>query len=848
MTPCYTKQTVFAFGMMAAAVCHAAVNPAPQVVPAVRQWTGGEGTLSVRESSINVYENDEKQLMPVAKALQADLAAIGMPKQDIHSANMMGSGQINLGLTTARMPPGAEDKLGTEGYVLAIDDRVTISAKTATGVYHGTRTLLQMLAKDRRLPRGTIVDHPSYRHRMLMLDVGRKPFPLEVLKDYLRIMSWYKMNELHLHLSDEAFGGAYAGFRVQCDTYPGLASTDCFYTKKQLRELQDMAAGMGITITPEIDMPGHARVFTNYWPDLKLKGYPNYLDVTNPRTIERLKRLLDEMIPIFDAPDFHIGTDEYRVGGPDREKLHEAFRQFINTMNAHIRSKGKNCRIWSGFENMKGTTRIDPSVIIDMWETRNAKAQIAEGHSIINSSDGRTYIVPGAHYYGVSNAGIYNSWEPWMVSGDPAMNPSPDDPKLLGGKLHVWNDQGPTGYTMNEIARLALPSIQVFAEKLWGSKGSKDFTEFQKRAELVSKVPGVKVFERSARRAKDGHVLSRAAEMTLATRDSNVANVGPSDCIDADGKFAYVDSRSQANLEYPWTLSVDVFKTTDSGTRGVILSSDLAEICADYSRNEDVAVKGPDGKNVKKKVSRRGVGVVRAAGAPGKDAASSHLVNDVSRVYSDPLPLNQWTTLTIVGQQRRTKAYINGQKVGESGEQMLCPLARLGSKTGQSFVGKLRNLKVWDRALNPKEIGRTAGLNIPDNLAAHCPVTASASDAEHGFTPENATDEELGTRWSSGMTSADQWVAIDLKKPVEFNTVTVAWETARPKKLRIQVPQGQDSWKDVCDIDVAGDKTVATFPTVQAGRVRLLMSKPTTQWGYSIWEVEVWNDKKAGKP
>ena len=829
-----------------AAYGRAAVNPPPQVVPAVQRWDGHEGLLTVRDSAIVVDERFKSQLLPLAKNFQDELQALGCGRLEIHTARAPAR-KIFLSLSDCKLGAAIVGK--PEGYVLSIDDDgVAISAPASAGLFYATRTLLQMLAQNpinAELPKGAIVDYPLYRHRMLMLDVGRKPFPIEVLKDYLRIMAWYKMNELHLHLSDEAFGGGYTGFRVQCDTYPGLTSKDCFYTKQQLREFQDMARSMGITITPEIDMPGHARVFTNYWPDLRLPGQPSYLDVSNPQTVERLKKLLDEMVPIFDAPDFHIGTDEYRVGGPRREELHEAFRRFINTMNAHLRSKGKNCRIWSGFEHMGGKTEIDPSVIIDMWETHDAKGQIAKGHSIINSSDGRTYIVPGAHYYGVSNAGIYNSWEPWMVSGDPAMNPAKDDPKLLGGKLHVWNDQGPTGYTMNEIARLALPSIQVFAEKLWGTKGSKDFAEFQKRAEIVrstgfSRKPGEVPSEGGTTIAVIPGVSVLDRRIKAANRNGIMFDLPGA----VPGEATFADIRADlglpnaavppGNMEYPWTFSVEVNKLAESNTRGVLLSSDLAEICTDYSLNS--------------KPPRRGVGVIRAAGTPGKNAASSFLGHDVNRIYSDPLPLNKWTTITIVGQQRRTAVYINGEKVGESGEQMLCPLTRLGSATGQSFVGKIRNLKVWDRAMTAKEIGRAAGLDIPDNLAAHCPVTASASDTAHGFTPDKITDEELGTRWSSGMTSAEQWVAIDLGKPVEFNTLSVAWETARPKKLRIQAPLGQDSWKDVCDIDVSGDSTVATFPTVQAGRVRLLMSQPTTQWGYSIWEVEILKHKKAPKP
>jgi hexosaminidase len=370
------------------------------------------------------------------------------------------------------LPAGAR---ADEAYRLEIGARdLTIRAGTAAGAYWATRTLLQLLAQTNELPRGVVVDAPLYARRMLMLDVGRKPTPLPVLYDYLRLMAWHKMNELHLHLSDEAFGGGYTGMRVQCDTFPGLASEDLHYTKAELRALQDFAQARGIVITPEIDMPGHARAFTDYWPDLLIPGESkSYLDVTNPKTIERMKALLDELIPVFDAPDFHIGTDEYRIGGsPERKtELHEAFRKFINTMNAHIRSKGKNTRIWSGFEHMKGTTDIEGTVIIDMWETDDAKGQIARGHAVINSNHGRTYIVPGAHYYGVSNPGIYNSWEPWMVSGDATKNPTPDDPKLLGGKLHVWNDQGPTGYTQTEIAWLTRPQPARLRGEAVGHQG-----------------------------------------------------------------------------------------------------------------------------------------------------------------------------------------------------------------------------------------------------------------------------------------------------------------------------------------------------------------------------------------
>ena len=789
------------------------------IVPAVQSWKPAAGTFDAAGAAVVVPEMYSRALGPVAQLFRQDL---GNPSGTNRSFVLM----LDAG-----------DTGRPEGYTVEIGDNVTIHAATATGVFYGTRTLLQMLQQNRVLPRGTISDWPRYKHRMLMLDVGRKPFPMPVLKDYLRILAWYKMNELHLHLSDEAFGGRYTGFRVECETFPGLASRDLFYTKKELREFQNEAKVMGITITPEIDMPGHARVFTQYWPDLQLKGNASYLDVSNPQTTERMEKLLDEMIPIFDAPDFHIGTDEYRVGGPNREKLQEAFRQFINTMNAHIRSRGKNTRIWSGFEHMGGTTDIDPTVTIDMWETDDANAQIAKGHSIINSNQSYTYIVPGAHYYGVSNSGVYNGWEPWMVSGDNTKNPAPDDPHLLGGKLHIWNDQGPTGYTMTEIAALALPSIQAFSEKLWGTKGSSDYAGFQKRAALTQPVPGVTVFDRIPA-GTDGVVLSLPGEETLASTDAIIPLRG-----------------GRADLEWPWTLTMEVCKTAETNDRGVILSSDLLEICSDFSQSEEIKTKDAAGKEIKTTVTHRGIGVVRAAGSPGLDPASSMKVNQVSRVYSSPstsnlmrdvshaygdaLPLNQWVPLTLVGERGHTTLYVNGQRAGDHNDQMVCPLAQLGSKTGHSFVGKVRNLTVINRALTAREIGRAAGLDIPDNLAAHCLATASRSDTPYGLTPEKLTDEDAGTRWSSGPGGAETWVAIDLGKPQEFNTVTINWENAYANEFHIAVSDDGAQWHDIAQGAGKVGVTETRFPPITAQHVRILMSKAATGWGYSIWEVEV---------
>ena len=349
---------------------------------------------------------------------------------------------------------------------------------------------------------------------------------------------------------------------------------------------------------------------------------------------------------------------------------------------------------------MPGTTVPDPSVVIDMWVTHDAKSPIDAGHRVINSSDGLTYLVPGAHYYGVSNAGIYNHWEPFKISGDPAKNPEKADPHLLGGKLHIWGDQGPSGYTLTEVADLAIPSIQVFSEKLWGNKGSTDYGEFAKLPILSVAVPGVTILQRDPPLSPDGLVFEMDREITLSGAAATVGLPWAKNPL-ADMEYpSPMATPSRADLDYPWTLSMQINPSRDQTTRGVILSSDLVEICANYIK--EISRKGPDGKPIKKTVT--GFGLVRAAGAFGKNPFTASKRDQDDAVVGDPLPPDNWSDLTIVGLPRKTKCYVNGKLVGTSNNQLTCPLKRLGSPTGNSFIGKIRGLRVWNVARTDAEV------------------------------------------------------------------------------------------------------------------------------------------------
>ena len=479
-------------------------NAVGGVVPAPRHWKEQEGKVSLKGARLLVAPKESKKLSAVAKLFQQNLKMAKLESLPMTEKN---SGKLVI-LQLGKV----EESDSKEAYKIEIGSNITITGNTETGVFYGTTTLLQMLNRKEangQLPKGVIVDWPDYTHRSMLLDVGRAPFPLPVLYNYLRMMSYYKMNELHLHLNDDLThgkeGSDYSGFRIECKTFPELTSKDLFYTQAEMRKFVKDASVMGITVMPEFDMPGHARAFTKIWPELiyregGTKPKKGYLDFKNPETVKRLKLVLDEMIPLFDSPDIHIGTDEFRVGGwPDGKEfleLNDSLMKFINDMNKHVRSKGKNMRIWYGTDHIKSDIKPDKSIILDIWNLNPATvAQVTPGHRFINSCEWASYIVPGVNYYGVNNPLVYQHWNPWFWGGQGSWKNDATTLKLknskglMGGKINVWMDIGPEKITMKEVFDLVQPSLQVFSERLWGIKGSENYKEFKNRSAIAQPIP-----------------------------------------------------------------------------------------------------------------------------------------------------------------------------------------------------------------------------------------------------------------------------------------------------------------------------------------------------------------------
>ena len=194
----------------------AAVNSEPPIVPAVQQWQGATGHLDIRNAPVVLASKDEKLLRPTAELLRCDLAG---RSEIIIADRPVGKPAIRLVLSDIPFKAGT-NVIEEQSYTVDITGKgVTVTGHNRAGIFFGTRSILQMLEAERTLPCGRIVDGPVTRYRLLMLDVGRKAFPMAALYDYLRILGWYKMNGLHLHLSDSSFDNHYGGFRVSATRF-----------------------------------------------------------------------------------------------------------------------------------------------------------------------------------------------------------------------------------------------------------------------------------------------------------------------------------------------------------------------------------------------------------------------------------------------------------------------------------------------------------------------------------------------------------------------------------------------------------------------------------------------------
>lgn len=479
----------------------------PATIPAVQQWHAqAQGQFRLGEHArIIRAPRAAADLETTSRLLGAGLSALfgrDFP-QVIGSEAEAHPGDIYLALEPdegagAALPTPAA---GREAYSLTIGEHLTVSAATDAGAFYGTQTVLQLLRESQQLPFGVARDWPLKPERGLSVDCGRKFFTAAWLREEVSELAYLKLNTLHLHLTDND------GFRIESSSHPEIVARE-HLTKQEVRDLIAFAAERHVTVIPEIDMPGHMGAILAAHPELQLydsahtapaPGTPNYglIDLTNPRSYALMQDLLEEFLPLFPGPYWHIGADEYVTDYAKYPQLLAYARAqygpganakdtslgFINWADARVRAAGKSLRVWNDGLGGGAAVKVNPDVVVDYWMSYGLTPQqlVDEGHLIANQSWDPTYYVTG---YGTGNGRspdlpwVYGVWQPDIFQKGQTIQAS-DQARNLGSMLNVWCDN--VAYeTQTYIAGRIAEPLRVLAQRLWGSpKPTHTYAEFE---------------------------------------------------------------------------------------------------------------------------------------------------------------------------------------------------------------------------------------------------------------------------------------------------------------------------------------------------------------------------------
>ncbi|MEJ0054682.1 MAG: family 20 glycosylhydrolase [Bacteroidota bacterium] len=411
----------------------------------------------------------------------------------------------------------SDDQLGPEGYVLIItEDLIKISAPSPAGLFHGIQTLRQVfpakIESDSvqkvpwKIPTGVVRDYPNYAWRGTMLDVARHFFTVEDVKRYIDLVSYYKINIMHLHLSDDQ------GWRIEIKSWPNLTthggSTEVgggkggFYTQEQYSDIVRYAQSRYITIIPEIDLPGHinsalasygelnggtivpqeGRVRSATPQDLGSKTRPtelytgvevgwSTLRVEKEVTFKFVEDVIRELSAITPGPYFHIGGDEAAA------TRKEDYITFINRFKDIVKANNK---IMIGWEEI-AQANINSEVITQYWKLSKYAEQAIEKHSkLIMSPAHKAYL--DMSYDSTSRLGLHwaayievDSAYQWNLS---TQLKGVGKENILGIEAPLWSE---TITNMDELEYLAFPRLPGYAEIGWSPEANRGWEEYKIR-------------------------------------------------------------------------------------------------------------------------------------------------------------------------------------------------------------------------------------------------------------------------------------------------------------------------------------------------------------------------------
>lgn len=685
-------------------------NTAPKILPELAEWKGTTGRFTVGNQAKIVIAN--QQLKDIANAMVDDYKKMTGKTLKVVVGNQshVNKGDFYFTLTTDKSK-GLQD----EGYLMEIENYVRVEAETTTGAYWATRTILQSLKQTNDIPQGVTRDYPLYKVRGFVLDVGRKTFKMDYLKQVVQQMAWYKMNDFQIHLNDNLIPlenlspnemDAYSAFRLESNIKKGgndgknkadLTSTDVYYTKEEFKDFIKESRVYGVNIVPEIDTPAHSLALTKVRPDLRLgtSGRQNdHLDLVNQYTecLRFVKEIFDEYMsgsdPVFDEDTIvHVGADEYSAN-------QSRYVQFAKDMIKYVKETGRTARVWGSLSQSRRSqadvsqmTEVSENVQINLWNGSwaNIDEMYELGFDLINCNDGHYYVVPAAGYYYdyLNDSTLYNL----DINSISGFKVPAGDKQMVGGAFAVWNDM--TDYLENGITEYDVydridNAIPLFGAKLWG-KGNQNLNQANETRRELGKAPNTNFEYKVESQENDivnypldsfEDVSANGYDLTVG-KNASIQSVDNKKALQLNGGESYVNTPLKT-VGLGNDLRVKVKRTSNSTKEQILFESDYGTI----------------------KAVQKGTGKVGFS-REGRDYS-----------FDYELPLNEWVELEFKNVKDVTSLYVNGKKVDILGDDEVAaenkklhattmyPFERIGSQT-HAFIGYVDDLRLGkDETMN----------------------------------------------------------------------------------------------------------------------------------------------------
>jgi len=387
----------------------------------------------------------------------------------------------------------ATGQIPAEGYKMTIDNKlIHIEGGDEAGCFYGIQTLLQTLpasiAEGEKLivPTGAISDAPVYGYRGAMLDVARHFFSVEDVKRFIDFLAEYKMNTLHMHLTDDQ------GWRIEIKSWPKLTeiggSTEVgggeggFYTQEQYKDIVAYAAANFITIVPEVDMPGHTNAALASYAELNANGKATDLytgievgfssfDTRKDVTYQFIDDVVREVSELSPGPYFHLGGDESHA------TKHDDYVYFVNKVQGIVQKYGKQVIGWDEIANAD----VVENAAVQFWaDAENTSLGLEKGAKVLVSPASRAYMdmkydtttVLGLKWAGTIEVDHAYDWQPDTVVAKLTKE------QVLGVEAPLWSE---TITNMDELEYMVFPRLPGYAEIGWTKNEDRNWDEYKVR-------------------------------------------------------------------------------------------------------------------------------------------------------------------------------------------------------------------------------------------------------------------------------------------------------------------------------------------------------------------------------